>query len=155
MMEMAIEINESEDIKEAQEQELEFAIDDERFVRAVVKEQGEKPVVKMISTRLEKLQEAVRGWIEIVAAPFCDDLDIIINEEGKFIEEEKPNFFLPEYDDLIVGNAIFVGFDMETSDHVSVTDEQIASIMKYLKENEVTNENINKEDYIHYAIYRM
>jgi len=152
---MAIEINESEDIKEAQEQELEFAIDDERFVRAVVKEQGEKPVVKMISTRLEKLQEAVRGWIEIVAAPFCDDLDIIINEEGKFIEEEKPNFFLPEYDDLIVGNAIFVGFDMETSDHVSVTDEQIASIMKYLKENEVTNENINKEDYIHYAIYRM
>ena len=155
MMEMAIEINESEDIKEAQEQELEFAIDDERFVRAVVKEQGEKPVVKMISTRLEKLQVAVRGWIEIVAAPFCDDLDIIINEEGKFIEEEKPNFFLPEYDDLIVGNAIFVGFDMETSDHVSVTDEQIASIMKYLKENEVTNENINKEDYIHYAIYRM
>jgi len=152
---MAIEINETEDIKEAQEQELEFTIDDERFVRAVVKEQGEKPVVKMISTRLEKLQEAVRGWIEIVAAPFCDDLDIIINEEGKFIEEEKPNFFLPEYDDLIVGNAIFVGFDMETSDHVSVTDEQIASIMKYLKENEITNENINKEDYIHYTIYRM
>jgi hypothetical protein len=44
---------------------------------------------------------------------------------------------------------------METSDHVSVTDEQIASIMKYLKENEITNENINKEDYIHYTIYRM
>lgn len=155
MLETKSNMNINEQLNKCLESGEDIEIEGEKFVRAIVKEQGKEAELKMVSTKLESLQEAVRGWIEVVAAPFCENLDIIINEEGKFIEEEKPNFFLPEYDDVIVGNAIFVGFDMDSSDHISITDEQIESITAYLNKNTITNEIVDKEDYIRYAIYRM
>lgn len=119
---------------------------------AVVKESGKPAEVKTISTELKDLQEFVGGWVEAVEAPFGTDIDIIINEEGKFLDECKPNFFLPEYDDVAVGNALFVGFDINTGAFISLTDEQIEQVLEYLKQNTVGEEEINKEDYVRFEI---
>lgn len=107
---------------------------------AVVKETGKPAEVKLISAKLEDLQNFVGGWVEAVEAPFGTCIDIIINEEGKFLDECKPNFFLPEYDDIIVGNALFVGFDIHTGDFISLTFEQIEQALAFLKQNTITEE---------------
>ena len=54
--------------------------------------------------------------------------DIIINEEGKFIDLE-PNFGIYDGQDYVAGTAIFAGVDYEEGEFKSLSDQQVKGIL--------------------------
>lgn len=85
-----------------------------------------------INNTLEELQRIVGGYIEI---PYLSDvfsennIDVIINEEGKFVEGLKPEIAIVDgkegkFLDLIYGNCIFASHD-EEGETVGLNDNQI------------------------------
>lgn len=106
---------------------------------------------KDIDNTLEALQEIVEGYIEI---PFLsevfleNEIDIIINEEGKFIEGLNPEIAIVrkrdnQIVDIVYGNCIFASHD-EQGKTVSLDDEQIKIITKELKDVILTNQETNE-----------
>ena len=102
---------------------------------------------KDINNTLEALQEIVGGYIEI---PFLsevfleNEIDIIINEEGKFIEGLNPEIAIVrkgdnQIVDIVYGNCIFASHD-EQGETVSLSDEQIKVITEELKDVILTNQ---------------
>ena len=102
---------------------------------------------KDINNTLEALQEIVSGYIEI---PFLsevfleNEIDIIINEEGKFIEGLNPEIAIVrkrdnQIVDIVYGNCIFASHD-EQGETVSLSDEQIKVITEELKDVILTNQ---------------
>lgn len=102
--------------------------------------------VQHIKNTLEALQEIVGGYIEI---PFLSEIfndnniDIVINEEGKFIEGLNPEIAIVNKNgqilDLVYGNCIFVSHD-ERGETVSLDDKQIKIITRELKDVILTNQ---------------
>ena len=103
-----------------------------------------------IGTRLEDLQEIVGGYIEIpyLGDKFRDnDIDIIINEEGKLIggmraeiaivNERQGNIL-----DIVYGNCIFASHD-EEGETIGLNESQIQIVMEEL---ETVIELMNKRD---------
>jgi hypothetical protein len=94
---------------------------------------------KEINNKLEELQKIVGGYIEI---PFISEtlynngIDIIINEEGKFIEGCKPEIAIVteagQVADVIHGNCIFASHN-EEGDTIGLTEKQIKIVMRELK----------------------
>ena len=85
-----------------------------------------------ITNSLEDLQKIVGGYIEI---PFLSKtfgqnwIDIIINEEGKFIEGLRPEIAIIDSEeikilDIVYGNCIFVSHD-EEGNTVELNDSQV------------------------------
>lgn len=106
---------------------------------------------KDINNTLEALQEIVGGYIEI---PFLsevfleNEIDIIINEEGKFIEGLNPEIAIVrkrdnQIADIVYGNCIFASHD-EQGETVSLSDEQIKVITEELKDVILTNQETNE-----------
>lgn len=102
---------------------------------------------KDINNTLESLQEIVGGYIEI---PFLsevfleNEIDIIINEEGKFIEGLNPEIAIVrkrdnQIVDIVYGNCIFASHD-DQGETVSLNDEQIKVITEELKDVILTNQ---------------
>lgn len=96
--------------------------------------------VKEIENTLEELQKIVGGYIEI---PFLGGIfnkykiNPIINEEGKFIEDLKPEIALIDGNtkkilDVVYGNIIFASHD-EHGETIALNDEQIKVITEELK----------------------
>lgn len=56
---------------------------------------------------------------------------ILMDEDGK-IKELAGNFFIPEFQDCIVGNCVFVNYD-KNGNFKSLTEKQIEDIKKYTK----------------------
>ena len=104
---------------------------------------------KEINNTLEELQEIVGGNIEFpfLGNRFKDNvIDVIINEEGKFIEELKPEIAIVNEKvgsimDIVYGNCIFASHDKE-GNAIALTDEQIKVVMEEL---EVVIELMNKD----------
>lgn len=114
-------------------------------MKVVVLSNG-KLQVKEIENNLKSLQDIVDGHIEI---PFLSkklfqyDIDIIINEEGKFIEGMKKEIALINHEtnqvlDIIYGNCIFASHD-EHGNTVSLNEEQIKIVMDELSCNVILN----------------
>ncbi len=93
-----------------------------------------------IGTELEVLQEIVGGYIEI---PFLskvfhnNGIDVIINEEGKFIEDCKPEIAIVDGKtkqvlDVVHGNCIFASHN-EEGETIGLNKEQLAVVMQELK----------------------
>ena len=106
----------------------------EKKLKAVVKEPGKEAEVKEIETSLKSLQKIVNGMIEIVGFQGLENVDIVLNEEGK-LTGEKPNIYLIEYEDILVGTFAVIGYDEEEGDHISLTEEQIEKVKEYIEEN--------------------
>lgn len=95
--------------------------------------------VKEIKGELEDLQNIVGGYIEIpyLSRTFTDNgIDVIINEEGKFIEDCKPSITIidgitRQILDVVHGNCIFVSHDDE-GETIELTEEQIAIVLEEL-----------------------
>jgi hypothetical protein len=104
-------------------------------IRVIVKEPGHKSTVKEMVVDLKSLQGIVEGMIEIVPLPNLDGVDMVLNEEGKLLGLA-PNVFLPEYDDLVVGNIVVCGFDEETGGHRSLTDDEVKKAQAFLEKND-------------------
>lgn len=96
--------------------------------------------VKEINNKLEDLQKIVGGYIEI---PFLSEvfyeygIDMIINDEGKFIEGCKPEIAVIKKDtnevlDVVHGNCIFASHDDE-GETIGLSEEQLSIVMKELK----------------------
>lgn len=97
---------------------------------------------KEICNGLKDLQEIVGGYIEIPFLSetfFKNEIDMIINEDGKFIEGLKPEIAIIENGtykllDIVYGNCIFASHDDE-GETVSLTEEQAIIV-----ENELSME---------------
>lgn len=80
-----------------------------------------------IENTLEAMQELVCGYIEVVPTDIYDKVFMVVNEEGK-LYDLAPNFHY--YDDIIVGNVIFVNID-NRGNFKSLSKNQINAIKKY------------------------
>lgn len=107
-------------------------------MKAIIKEPFKKAVVKEIEPGLKSLQQLVGGLIENVYELEDQNINIWINEEGKLINLD-PNFFVYDKQDVVVGTAVFVGYNPETGSDVSLNDEQISIIEQYLKNADYIN----------------
>lgn len=95
---------------------------------------------KEIGNNLEDLQNIVGGYIEIpfLSQKFLEhDIDIIINEEGKFIEGMTPEIAVMKRGtntilDLVMGNCVFASHD-EEGNTISLNDKQTKIVMEELK----------------------
>ena len=95
---------------------------------------------KEISNELEELQKIVGGFIEIpfLSEVFNDnEIDVIINEEGKFIDGMKPEIAVIYGEtnrllDIVYGNCIFASHDDE-GNTVGLNEEQKKIVMEELK----------------------
>lgn len=104
---------------------------------------------KEIDNTLEELQKIVGGYIEFpfLGNKFKDNvIDVIINEEGKFIEGLKPEIAIVSEKvgnilDIAYGNCVFASHDKE-GNTIALTDEQIKVVMEEL---EVVIELMNKD----------
>ena len=93
-----------------------------------------------IGTGLEELQKIVGGYIEI---PYLgdtfrsNDIDVIINEEGKLIGGLKPEIAVVNEErgsilDIVYGNCIFASHD-EEGNTVGLTEEQMQIVTEELE----------------------
>lgn len=80
-----------------------------------------------IENTLEAIQELVCGYIEVVPTDIYDKVFMVVNEEGKLYDLE-PNFHY--YNDIIVGNVIFVSVDNK-GNFKSLSKNQVKAIKKY------------------------
>ena len=95
---------------------------------------------KEIENTLEELQKIVGGYIEI---PFLsrvfneNKINIIINEEGKFIEGLEPEIAVIKKEtnsilDIVYGNCIFASHDQE-GNTIELNEEQKQIVKEELK----------------------
>lgn len=95
---------------------------------------------KKIANELEDLQKIVGGYIEV---PFLTEtftkngIDVIINEEGKFIEGLRPEIAIADKNtnrilDVVMGNCIFASHD-EEGETIPLTEEQYKIVMTELR----------------------
>ena len=99
-----------------------------------------------IGTGLEELQKIVGGYIEIpfLSKVFRDNaIDMIINEEGKFIEGMKAEIAIVNEEqgnilDIVYGNCIFASHDDEgntiglTEGQVKVVEEELETVIELM-----------------------
>ena len=93
-----------------------------------------------IGTGLEELQKIVGGYIEIpfLSRVFNDHaIDMIINEEGKFIEGLKAEIAIVDEEhgnilDIVYGNCVFASHDDE-GETVGLNEGQIEVVEKELE----------------------
>lgn len=96
---------------------------------------------KEIENTLEELQKIVGGYIEIpfLSKVFVDNIiDIVINEEGKYVDGLKPeiavvNSKTEQILDVIYGNCIFASHDIE-GNTIALNDEQIKIVKEELND---------------------
>lgn len=107
-------------------------------MRVLVLSNGElKP--QEIGTNLEDLQKIVGGYIEIPFLSkvfFENDIDMIINEEGKFIDCLEPEIAVVNGEtesimDVVYGNCVFASHDTE-GNTIGLNDAQIKIIEEEL-----------------------
>mgnify|MGYP001769998867 CR=1 FL=1 len=103
-------------------------------ILAVVKEPRCKAKTQVIESGLDSFQKLVGGYIECIPFPGLDNVDIFLNEEGK-LKDLTPNIWLPEYRDILMGTFFVVGLDEEEGDSVSLTEEQVVKVLKYINKN--------------------
>ena len=107
-----------------------------------------------ITNSLEDLQKIVGGYIEV---PFLSKtfgqnwIDIIINEEGKYIDNLKPEIAIVDKKtgnilDLIMGNCVFAGHDNK-GETIELNKEQAKTVRKELKHTALLNYK-NKENLV-------
>lgn len=95
---------------------------------------------KEIGNGLEDLQAIVGGYIEVpyISKTLNDNgIDVIINEEGKFIEGLKPEIIIVDKKtqqilDVVMGNCIFASHDAE-GETISLSEKQINIVKDVLK----------------------
>lgn len=93
-----------------------------------------------IKNTLEELQSIVGGYIEFpfISKVFTDNvIDVIINEEGKYIEGLKAEIAVVDGKtkqvlDVIFGNCVFASHDKE-GNTIELNDKQMKIVMQELQ----------------------
>lgn len=97
-------------------------------IKVVIVAPHKNPTITTIKTKLENLQEAVGGLIEIIDIE--DDVCILCNEEGKLIGLEGNRKL---GDDILVGTFFVCGSNNE-GELTSLTDKQIDKYINFFWE---------------------
>ena len=110
-------------------------------MKMIIKNPGEKHLIKEMDDNLKLLQDMLGGYIEY---PYIEPLHkqniaMIVNEEGKLFNLP-PSILLihdGEVCDMIAGSAIFVGlkYTEEGIENTDLTNEQIEFINKLINYN--------------------
>ena len=110
------------------------------MIKVIVKEPYKDPEIKTVESSLKTWQEIVGGYIETIPFPGIKGAVIILNEEGK-LDALDGNFWVPHYDDFIVGSVAIVGSGDD--DFESLSDNQIKGILKHIEKFKLEpNQNI-------------
>ena len=113
-------------------------------IKVIVKQPYMQPEILELEDTLENWQKQVGGYIQFLPSPFNDNVQIICNEEGK-IKRLQGNFMVPEFNDYIVGTAVFCSFNKQ-GDLQSLTEEQIKQSINYVNNyGLVVGQDINKD----------
>lgn len=110
---------------------------------------------KEIENTLEELQQIVGGYIEV---PFLgkifneNKIDVIINEEGKFIEGLRPEIAVVDKAtgkilDVVYGNCIFASHDA-VGNTTELNEEQIKIVMQKLEMEVMLNFKDTEKEFI-------
>lgn len=97
-------------------------------IKVVIVEPHKNPTITTLKNKLENLQEAVGGLIEIIDIE--DDVCILCNEEGKLIGLEGNRRLS---DDILVGTFFVCGSNNE-GELTSLTDSQIEKYIQFFWE---------------------
>jgi len=103
-------------------------------IKAVVVKVGEEPQVTMLDNTLEELQGIVGGYLETLYIASDRSVAMLLNEEGKLLDL-KPNLDLRR--DVIVGNVVIVGVDVEEGEFRSLTEEEVGDVHDYLEVTQI------------------
>ena len=115
-------------------------------IRAMMLSNGELEAMELTNT-LEELQKIVGGYIEIpmISKTFNNNsIDVVINDEGKFIEGLKPEIAIVgkctnAILDVVYGNCVFVSHDNE-GNTVGLDDHQIEVVTEELGTSAMLND---------------
>lgn len=113
-----------------------------------------------IKNTLEELQGIVGGYIEIpFLSPIFNDnkINIVINEEGKFIEGLEPEIAVIKREsnnilDIVYGNCVFVSHDHE-GNTIELNEEQKQIVKSALKSDIVLYNQREDKHYLVRALY--
>ena len=103
---------------------------EKRKIKVIIKEPYKDAVVKEIVDDLKTIQGIVGGYIEVVSFPTVKGVDLVVNEEGK-LDKLAGNFFIPHYEDCVVGACMITGYNDE-GEFISLTEDQIKKVSNYI-----------------------
>lgn len=113
---------------------------------AVVKKAGGNTEIRLIEKEPKILSGIVEGKRELIPFPDVHGLAIAVDGEAKE-KGKKPNCFLPEYNDLLLGTVVIIGVNLETG-FISLSEQQAEIVAEYLKTNDAKAFNGNVEEKI-------
>lgn len=111
---------------------------------AVIKKPGAAADIRLLDKDPKTFTGIIEGKREIIPFPRLPGVCIVFDAEA-LQTNKKPNCFLPEYSDLILGAVIFAGINIE-SGFVSLTEEQTGKIEEYIKANDAKGFAGNAEE---------
>lgn len=113
-----------------------------------------------IKNTLEDIQQIVGGYIEIpyLSQDFNDNkINIIINDEGKFIEGLEPEIAVIKKEtntilDIVYGNCVFASHDHE-GNTIELNEEQKQIVKEELKTDIVLKDQSKDRHYLVRALF--
>ena len=102
-------------------------------IYAIVKQPGGEPEIKLIDREPKTFNAVVGGKREIIPLPGLTGVCAVFG--GEEAGKKKPNFFIPEYNDLMTGTVIIAGIDFENG-FKSLREDEAAVLEEYLKAND-------------------
>ncbi|MDO4501387.1 MAG: DUF3846 domain-containing protein [Erysipelotrichaceae bacterium] len=100
-------------------------------IKGILVKAGEQPKIVEFEESLESLQSFVGGYIEMIQLTEDEDVDIVINEEGKLLGLDANRILMRngQIVDVLVGDLIVVGANPNTGETVSVPEHKIPFFM--------------------------
>ena len=108
-------------------------------IRVILKEVDKPGVVTEIDNDIDTLQDIAGGpdgTIGMCSFPIGENIDMIY-ADNYLNDGSKANFLMPEMKHIMGGTCIIAGYNPEDGSTISLTDEQIEVVSKYLKKNHV------------------
>lgn len=93
-------------------------------INVVKVEAGKHPVRATLKNSLADLQKAVGGQIEILS--YKDNIDILLNEEGKLIRLEPNRKYC---NDVLCGTFYFIGCNVD-GETISLNEKQMEAVIE-------------------------
>lgn len=107
----------------------------QRNLKVLLVKPNELPIQMEIKNTNEAKEKLVNGKLEYTYIPDCNDVVIFYNENSK-IKSMKPNRNIGH--DIIRGNFVIVGDDLELGEDRSLTDEQINKYFKMFDKKSIS-----------------
>ena len=119
-----------------------------QVIRVVTKLPNEEAKAVEIKNDYRTISDFCKGMIDMVDHPKDQHISIICNDEFLFNGME-PNIVAPEREEVLCGPLIFCGYDPETGDSISLTEEQVDKYTAMFAEpEEISDEEVQADCWI-------